>query len=602
MNAGNGFGLFLPALCLGAVLLGPWDRLGAEAANAQPEPIAYELTRVQLTGYTDRSDAARDAEFLRATGIESQVLAHVAEEGFVVSAGIFRQTENIQAMESRLLGLGFGNVQRASLRGTANQHRTASTNDTERVSKVNAWVSGSGDPGRLPDTNAGLKNGSVAAERSSLGRIAAVGEQESDLGLVPTQPAGLGDWPSAEARTISGFYQNETSYTIGTPSHWQKWRHRLYLSGDGALNERTAWKVSGWAAYDPIFDLTNFYPSEVRADRQSEAMLRETYLDVTAGDWLFRLGRQHIVWGEMVGLFFADVVSAKDLREFVVRDFDLIRIPQWAARAEHFYGDLHAELVWIPYVTYDNVGAPGDDFFSGPLPVPGFETSIRPGSTPANTLENSSYGFRLSYLRGGWDVAGFYFRSHDLSPVFAREVRTEPEPMAIFRPEHRRMHQFGLTAARDVGRMAVVKAEAVYNRDRWFSVMRVDPTDGLVQQDFLDYIVGLDTVSAQGTQFNLQFFQRRFFDHDSGIIPDRIESGASIFLSDWFPALRLRPEFLFAYNLDGSDWLARPSVTWEPPGDWRVKVGADLFNGPADSLFGQFNDQDRIYVDLRWDF
>ena len=71
--------------------------------------------------------------------------------------------------------------------------------------------------------------------------------------------------------------------------------------------------------------------------------MRETYLDVSAGDWDFRLGRQQIVWGEMVGLFFADVVSAKDLREFVLPDFDYLRIPQWSVRTEYFKGDFHGE-------------------------------------------------------------------------------------------------------------------------------------------------------------------------------------------------------------------------------------------------------------------
>jgi hypothetical protein len=416
-----------------------------------------------------------------------------------------------------------------------------------------------------------------------------------------SEPESLGDWPTSDTR-FSGFYQNETSYAIDNPSHWQKWRHRLYVSADGALNDRTTWKLSGWATYDPIFDLTSFYPQEVRRDRQAEAMFRETYLDIAAGDWQFRLGRQQIIWGEVVGLFVADVVSAKDLREFVARDFELIRIPQWAARAERFAGNLHAELLWIPYVTYDDIGVPEDDFFPGPRPVPGFDTRIAAGSTPANTLENSSYGFRLSHLSGGWDLAGFYFRSYDLAPVFAADLSLEPEPTIVYRPEHRRMHQVGFTAAKDVGRMSVAKAEVVYNRDRWFNVTRIDETDGLVQQDFLDYIVGLDTVFERGTRLNLQFFQRRFLDYDSGIGPDRIESGTSIFLSDWFPSLRLRPELLLAYNPERSDWMARPSVTWEPPGDWRVRVGADLFNGPDDSLFGQFDGQDRVYVDLRLDF
>ena len=63
------------------------------------------------------------------------------------------------------------------------------------------------------------------------------------------------------------------------------------------------------------------------------------YLDMPVGDVELRLGRQHIVWGEMVGLFFADVVSARDMREFFTQEFDQQRIPQWAARAEYFKND-----------------------------------------------------------------------------------------------------------------------------------------------------------------------------------------------------------------------------------------------------------------------
>ena len=71
----------------------------------------------------------------------------------------------------------------------------------------------------------------------------------------------------------------------------------------------------------------------------------------SAGNWDFRLGRQHVVWGEMVGLYFADVVSARDQREFILPDFDQMRTPQWAGRAEYFSDDFHAEILWIPVAT-----------------------------------------------------------------------------------------------------------------------------------------------------------------------------------------------------------------------------------------------------------
>ncbi len=116
-------------------------------------------------------------------------------------------------------------------------------------------------------------------------------------------------------------------------------------------------------------------------------LLRENYLDFGSGDWDYRIGRQQIVWGEMVGLFLADVVSAKDLREFILPDFDQIRIPQWAGRAEYFKGDFHAEAIWIPVPSYDDIGKPGAEFFPGaPPPPPGYATLYSNEQFPRRTL------------------------------------------------------------------------------------------------------------------------------------------------------------------------------------------------------------------------
>ena len=567
-----------------------------------PDGHASALTRVQLQGYAERGDAERDAQVLMLAGIDTQILFDPTQPAYAVSAGVFARARNAETMDRRLRDIGFTNTALLSLgpAGHSSHRRLSGTRDVDRDRVAVGVLS-------AVDVSSNASRGGAAALSESAGDATGITAAPyvpvaaPSGSAVPASDAPPPSWPRASDTRFSGFYQNETAYGTASASHWQRFRHRALLSWDGQPNERLSWKLSGWAAYDPIFDLTDVYPREVRKDRQSEAMLRETYVDISADAWQFRLGRQHIIWGEMVGLFFADVVSAKDLREFVARDFELVRIPQWAARAEYFAGDVHGELVWIPYVTYDDIGVPGDDFFPAPPPVPGFRNQIRSPERPANQLENSSFGARLSYLGGSWDLAGFYFGGYDLSPVFARELITDPEPTAVFRPEHRRMQQLGLTASRDLG-LTVAKAEIVYNRDRWFSVTRAEEEDGLVSQDFLDYILALETVFGQGTQLNLQFFQRRFVDHDADIVPERIESGASVYWSSWLPGPRLRPEFLWVHRFAQDDWMVRPRVTWEPPGDWRLTVGADFFGGPSDSLFGRFDDGDRIYSELRLDF
>lgn len=358
------------------------------------------------------------------------------------------------------------------------------------------------------------------------------------------------------------------------------------------------WKLGGRVYYDPIYDLTDYYPAAVRDDQRFEAMVREAYVDLGAGDWEFRLGRQHIVWGEMVGLFFADVVSAKDLRQLVLPDFDMIRIPQWAARAEYFSGDFHAEAVWIPYMTYDDIGKPGAEFYPfTPPAVPGFQTVIAKEKKPVG-LDDSAYGARLSWLKGGWDVSGFYYSTNDPSAAFSRQT----SPTAItYQPVHERIHQLGATLGKDLGPM-VLKAEAVYTRDKPFLTRDPLDADGLVNQDFLDYIVGMEWSFPQETRFNVQLFQRWFPDHDAGIIPDETESGVSLLLSTQALHPRLEPELLLISSLNRNDWLGQFKLTWKFDGNWRLTGGVDVFQGPADGLFGVFDNKDRVYTEVRYTF
>src|SRR6185312_2549692 len=122
-----------------------------------------------------------------------------------------------------------------------------------------------------------------------------------------------------------GFVRGELAYTYANPKHWSNMLVRSELDGEGALTDAIRYHIGARLDYDFVYDATNFYPPDVRRDQRFDAMARENYVDIGAGDWDFRLGRQQVVWGEMVGLFFADVVSAKDLREFILPDFDVIR-------------------------------------------------------------------------------------------------------------------------------------------------------------------------------------------------------------------------------------------------------------------------------------
>ncbi len=396
---------------------------------------------------------------------------------------------------------------------------------------------------------------------------------------------------------LNGFIQIELARTVAAPEHGSKLRTRAELGSKGALGDNIKWKATVRLDYDAIYDLNDYYPAAVERDQRFEASLRETYVDVGAGDWDFRLGRQHVVWGEMVGLFFADVVSARDLREFILPEFDVMRLPQWAARAEYFKDDYHAELLWIPIAGYDDIGKPGAEFY----PLPG-GLNIRAEDRPERRLSHTNYGLRLSTLKHGWDVSGFYYRSLDREPTFYREFTGGG---ASFQARHDRIDQWGGTLAKDFG-AAVLKAEAVYTSGRRFPVMD-DPAaagadaDGVVAQDILDWALGLDFTLPAETRFNVQLFQRAFFDHDPRIVPKRHENGFSLYLNHKLTD-KLEAQATWIASLNRTDWLLRPRVAWSFERNWRLMAGADVFKGNPTGYFGQYDDKDRVYAELRYSF
>lgn len=404
---------------------------------------------------------------------------------------------------------------------------------------------------------------------------------------------------AASTGGIKGFLQVEMARAYQKPVHWSKMMTRADVSSQGDLGNGIKWKLGARMDYDAAYSLYDYYPRDVASDQRFNLTLRENYLDIGAGDWDFRLGKQHVVWGEMVGLFFADVVSAREMREFILPEFDIMRIPQWAARAEYFKDDFHAELLWIPVASYDQTGKPGAEFFPYQLTPPGVGVLYRNEDRPSRNLSNTNYGLRLSTLKNGWDISGFAYSSMDVAPTFYRDAVSLPGTF-IYEARHKRIGQYGGTLAKDFGSV-VLKGEAVYTHGRQFSVTRLSDANGLVAQNTLDWALGLDFTLPTDTRFNVQVFQRDYFDHDPGLISDKQENGYSLLLNHKFGD-KVEAQVTWISSLNRTDWLFRPRVMWNFERNWRLAVGADVFKGPPLGFFGRYDGRDRVYSEVRYSF
>ena len=99
----------------------------------------------------------------------------------------------------------------------------------------------------------------------------------------------------------------------------------------------------------------------------------------------------------------------------------------------------------------------------------------------------------------------------------------------------------------------------------------------------------------------MQFFQRVFFDHDPDIIPDKRENGFSVLLNGK-PGPDLEAQALLIRSLNRSDWLFRPQLLWYFERNWRLALGADIFSGPVTGAFGRYDQNDRVYTEVRYSF
>ena len=400
---------------------------------------------------------------------------------------------------------------------------------------------------------------------------------------------------------VTGFVQNELGYAYANAAHFSKFKTLSKVRISGRFNDKVSWQLGGHLQYDPVFQFENHYSDRVEDDQQVDGYVDETFIDIDAGAWDIRLGRQHIVWGEMVGLFFADVVSPLDLREFVLPDFDLMRIPQWAARAEYFADDFHGEVIYIPHMTIDDLGVPGSEFFPFPIKLPvGVQSVFRRDKTPDN-IQDFGLGGRASWLKNGWDYSFFYYTSPDKTAAFQRQIDFGLMPTVTFTPTHERIHQFGSTVAKDFGSF-VLKAEAIETTDRNISVTDLVDADGLAKSNELRYVVGIDWAGETGHNANIQLFQTWLQDHQPTMIFKEVETGVSLFLTTTSWHRDVKPEILWIRSLDRNEWLLETKVTWNFTPDWRAVLGSDIFEGPATGVLGQFDSSDRVYWELRYSF
>jgi uncharacterized protein DUF1302 len=408
---------------------------------------------------------------------------------------------------------------------------------------------------------------------------------------------------------LRGRADEEFAYRLHDPGDVSKLRTTGWLEGKYALSDAVSLRAAGRAWYDAVFDATGRYPANVESDQKTDLDLREALVLVSRGNLDARLGRQQIVWGEAIGTFVTDVVNPRDFREFVLPDFTELRIPIWALDATYHVAEgLNVEGVWTPDTLHDKLPKQGAEFQFATIPFRFTNPAFRlPDNPDEFSVQRSEGGVRVSALVRGWDASLIYYDTEDRSPVFFQ--RRLPQPggpdVIAIEPRHPRVHIVGATLAKSI-EPVVIRSEAAVTVNKRYETTNPFDRDGVVRRDTIDYLIGVDYTFFAQVDAALQFSQKILTgpatDVTRGGVEAQVTTSVALRLTTGFLDNTLNPTVLFVVNANRGDFRVSPHIDYLVTGAVTVSVGVDVFEGAHQTLYGQFDRNDRVTVTTTWRF
>lgn len=337
-------------------------------------------------------------------------------------------------------------------------------------------------------------------------------------------------------------------------------------------------------------------------DKDMDWGIREAYLDLYLGNFDFRVGKQQIIWGKADGAFITDMVSPKDLSEFLLPDFEEIRMGVNAVKIDYYLKNNTFEFVWIP--TFTETKLPDENSIWFPkLQSSGLPVSFDYSNSEVNAnLENSELFFKYSLLSSAIDfelMAG-YMWDDDFSAHSSPQLDTITNSMngILINPEYHRLGVTGGSFSTSLGG-TVLRGEAAYYMNKNFSTSNF-LNEGLLERDYLHYLIGYD-FSLFDITMSVQFIQEYIMDFSDQITNNEFENTATFLANKSFFRETLILD-LFAYiGLNDGDALIRPKATYSLSDGLEILAGANIFLGDT-GRFGQYDKNDMVFIKMKYSF
>lgn len=358
---------------------------------------------------------------------------------------------------------------------------------------------------------------------------------------------------------------------VDLPSEW-----KLFASGRGFRD--FAYSING----------RDNYTDDTLDKYENELEFRDVYLQGSLTKNLdLKAGRQIVVWGKSDNIRVTDVLNPLDNREPGMVDIEDLRLPVLMTRLDYYVGDWNLTAIAIHETRLPKNPAFGSEFYPFPFIPP-------PLDAPP---DNGEFAAALNGIFSGWDISFYYARLYDDTP----HMEGNPSP-AVLVQKFSRLNMFG--AAINVARGNwLLKAEAArFDGLEFFALpgekkSRNDILGGVEYYGFTDSVISLEAVN------------RRIVGYDKRLInaPDLKKD------NEFATALRFTRNFindtlnfvavLLTFGERGDDGgIQRVSLKYDVTDDYSVTGGIIAYQPGAGIPFGRLDDNDRLFLDIKYSF
>lgn len=437
---------------------------------------------------------------------------------------------------------------------------------------------------------------------------------------------------------------------------YERWVNvnQMYLDVRYTRNKTFQAVLSGSLAYSAsIFEGRSGQPRPDSRELTTvliEPLLREAYLGFYTDRIDIRLGQQRIVWGNSDAVAPNDVLNARDTRNRMQLDPEMIHIPTLAARADFDLGIAILGVVAQPFFVADRASIYGTNwslvqpdsprhmrkFFGthGEGRDPGeIEAGIARARSASAAFDGASIGASLRFHFGSFDTSYYYHYGRDRSPfvyldpvvaakldepgatkeqfaaVFAQQQRETAAYGGPFIVEAVRRHHVGMDLATTAGPL-VLRADAAFDTAATFYTKQ---NLNSVARPTAQVVVGTEYQRGFGKVIVVEGSYMRLLGPEIPIVPtdNQANDGPLLFVREnnlgianvirWTFFENMVVETRTFLGLTPFSWVVRPEVGYASS-SFTIRLGYLAIDGQGGSFGSYYRRNESVYVTTRYSF